>query len=347
MPAARRRRIGASRGGRAPGPFGQAVLVLRWFCGRGCVHCLARGAGVSQAAGCRCLHEGVGILGGRVPDLHEAVGRCRREVMTQVILDGVLIESDRLAGVRDSGVGLWFGLKHEAFGGDVQFLAVPDGAPLRVSDVEPGSAPDVAAARVHALPVLCSAAADGVPTLADKGCIGAGIGIPVPSRLGGARRGSGGVRCRFCRSGEGARAPGRCAASAAGGVDGVTFAGERRSSLVVMGLMRVHRRRAGVLGRLCVDGRLDRGPQAAGRLHGGRRGGGPARAGVGRDASLPGRALHRRRGAGPDRGSAARDRFPVEAGGRFGPLVVSFPLMRRAKTAVGCVGQDGPRLRCV
>ncbi|MFF7673648.1 transposase family protein [Actinacidiphila glaucinigra] len=54
--------------------------------------------------------------------------------------------------------------------------------PLWVSDVEPGSTPDITAARIHALPALYKAAADGLPTLADKGYIGAGIGIHVPVR---------------------------------------------------------------------------------------------------------------------------------------------------------------------
>lgn len=48
---AHRRRIGTSRGSRALGPFRQAVLTLRWFRDRGCVHCLARDAGISQATG--------------------------------------------------------------------------------------------------------------------------------------------------------------------------------------------------------------------------------------------------------------------------------------------------------
>jgi hypothetical protein len=38
------------------------------------------------------------------------------------------------------------------------------------------------AARIHALPALYKAAAEGLPTLADKGYIGAGIGILVPVR---------------------------------------------------------------------------------------------------------------------------------------------------------------------
>jgi hypothetical protein len=48
--------------------------------------------------------------------------------MTHVILDGTLIESDRLAGFRENGNDLWFSQKHKAFGGNVQFLSAPDGA---------------------------------------------------------------------------------------------------------------------------------------------------------------------------------------------------------------------------
>lgn len=54
---AHRRRIGTPRGSRALGPFRQAVMILRWFRDRGCVHCLARDAGISQATGYRYLHE--------------------------------------------------------------------------------------------------------------------------------------------------------------------------------------------------------------------------------------------------------------------------------------------------
>jgi hypothetical protein len=45
--------------------------------------------------------------------------------------------------------------------------------------VEPGSAHDITAARLHALPALYRAAAQGLPTLADPGYEG-GIGIHIP-----------------------------------------------------------------------------------------------------------------------------------------------------------------------
>jgi hypothetical protein len=177
-----RRQIGTPRRSRALGPFRQAVLVLRWFRDRGCVHCLARDAGVSQATGYRYLHEGIDVLADQAPDLHEVLSQCQREGMAHVILDGTLIKSDHLAGVRENGNDLWFSQKHKAFGGNIQFLSAPDGTPLWVSDVEPGSTPDITAARIHALPALYQAAARGLPTLTDKGYISAGIGIHVPVR---------------------------------------------------------------------------------------------------------------------------------------------------------------------
>ena len=67
------------RGSRALGPFRQAVLVLRWFRERACVHCLARDAGVSQATGYRYLHEGIDVLADQAPDLHDVLNRCRRD----------------------------------------------------------------------------------------------------------------------------------------------------------------------------------------------------------------------------------------------------------------------------
>jgi hypothetical protein len=145
------------------------VLVLRWFCERGCVHCLARDAGVSQATGYRYLHEGIDVLADQAADLHAVLDSCRAEGMTHLVLDGTLIACDRVAGVRENGNDLWFSQKHKSFGSNIQFLSAPDGTPLWISDVEPGSTPDITAARLHVLPALYKAAADGLPTLADKG----------------------------------------------------------------------------------------------------------------------------------------------------------------------------------
>ena len=59
-------------------------------------------------------------------------------------------------------------------------MSAPNGFPLWVSPAEPGSVHDITAARIHALPALYRAAAAGLPTLADPGYDGAGIGIHIP-----------------------------------------------------------------------------------------------------------------------------------------------------------------------
>lgn len=118
--------------------------------------------GISQATSYCHLYEGVDILAAQSPDLHEVLDRCREEEMSHVILDGMLIGSDRVAGTRDNGNDLWFSQKHKSFGGNVQFLSAPDGTPLWVSDVEPGPTPDITAARPRVLPALYEAAADGL-----------------------------------------------------------------------------------------------------------------------------------------------------------------------------------------
>jgi DDE superfamily endonuclease len=62
----------------------------------------------------------------------------------------------------------------------MQAVTGPGGFPLWVSDAEPGSIHDITAARRHAFAALYGAAADGLPTLADPGYDGAGIGIHTP-----------------------------------------------------------------------------------------------------------------------------------------------------------------------
>ena len=57
---------------------------------------------------------------------------------------------------------------------------LPSGLPAWTGPAEPGHVHDIAAAREHALPLLYRAAASGMPTLADGGYEGAGIGIHVP-----------------------------------------------------------------------------------------------------------------------------------------------------------------------
>lgn len=76
-------------------------------------------------------------------------------------------------------IDLWYSGKAHSHGGNIQAVLAPTGFPLWVSDAEPGSVHDLTAARLHALPALYQAAA-GLPTLADPGYEGAGIGIHIP-----------------------------------------------------------------------------------------------------------------------------------------------------------------------
>ena len=84
------------------------------------------------------------------------------------------------AVTKDEVIDLWYSGKAHAHGGNIQAVLAPDGFPLWVSEVEPGSVHDLAAARLHALPGLYWAAAADLPTLADPGYDGAGIGIHIP-----------------------------------------------------------------------------------------------------------------------------------------------------------------------
>ena len=77
-------------------------------------------------------------------------------------------------------IDLWYSGKAHAHGGNIQAVLAPGGFPLWVSPVEPGSVHDLTAARTHTFPALYPAAAAGLPTLADPGYDGAGIGILIP-----------------------------------------------------------------------------------------------------------------------------------------------------------------------
>jgi hypothetical protein len=82
--------------------------------------------------------------------------------------------------VKGQVIDLWYSGKAHRHGGNIQAVLTPGGFPLWASEVEPGSVHDLTAARIHALPTLYHAAATGLPTLADTGYDGAGIGIHMP-----------------------------------------------------------------------------------------------------------------------------------------------------------------------
>jgi hypothetical protein len=182
--AAERHRRGTPRGSRALTCFWQAVLGLRWFRDRTAPEALARDHGISRATAYRYLEEVIEVLAGQSPDLHEALARAREEGLPHVILDGTVVPADRCrqktVSVQGELIDVWYSGKAHTHGGNIQAVTAPDGFPLWVSDVEPGSVHDIAAARIHALPALYPAAAAGLPTLADPGYDGSGIGIHIP-----------------------------------------------------------------------------------------------------------------------------------------------------------------------
>ncbi len=182
---AERLRRGTGVGSRAASCFDQAVLVLRWFREDTGMPTLARDAGVSIATGYRYLHEGIDALAAQAPDLHEVLERGKAAGWTHVVLDGTLIRTDRCRVKNpDTGHDLWFSGKHRAHGGNVQIVCDPEGFPAAVSDVQPGSTHDLAAARrTGFLGALYAAAALlGLPTLANKGYDGAGAGVLTPTK---------------------------------------------------------------------------------------------------------------------------------------------------------------------
>ena len=87
---------------------------------------------------------------------------------------------EQAVSVKGQVIDLWYSGKAHCHGGNIQAVSAPNGFPLWVSPAEPGSVHDITAARIHALPALYRAAAAGLPTLADPGYDGAGIGIHIP-----------------------------------------------------------------------------------------------------------------------------------------------------------------------
>ena len=91
-----------------------------------------------------------------------------------------MITTDRVAKRTEAGNHAWYSGKHKRFSNSVPVIADPTGFPLWTSPVEPGSTHDITAARAHCLGALYQVAAKGLPTLADKGYQGAGIGVHTP-----------------------------------------------------------------------------------------------------------------------------------------------------------------------
>lgn len=183
--AAERRRRGTREGTRVLTTYRQAVFALTWFRKREDIEDLGAGFGLSRSTAYRYHAEAIAVLAGQAPDLHEALERVKAEGWAYVILDGTLIDADRdlapTVNAKGQVVDLWYSGKNHQHCGLVQGVMRPDGIPVWLSAVEPGGTHDLTAARLHALPALYAAASQhDLPTLADGGYAGAGIGVHVP-----------------------------------------------------------------------------------------------------------------------------------------------------------------------
>lgn len=161
---------------RAGTPHVQAVMVLRWFKDATDLRLLARDARVSIATAYRYVHE---ALAAHAPELHDVLAQGLHERWAFVCLDGSLIRSTRSSAPSQAGHDVWHSGEHYQHGGNTQVPTDPTGFPVWTSPVEPGAVHDITFAGLHVLEALYPAAAQGLPTLTDKGYTGAGIGIGI------------------------------------------------------------------------------------------------------------------------------------------------------------------------
>jgi len=165
-------RRGTRKGTRALGTYKQAVLVLRWFLDDTRVSALATDNGISRSTAYDYRDEAIAVLAVRKPSLHNALLAAKAAGHTHVIVDGTLIETDRVSapGPTD-GVDLWWSGKHQHHGGNIQVVSTPDGWPLWTSDVRPGREHDMTAARADPdlLRLIAEWVSDGQASLADLG----------------------------------------------------------------------------------------------------------------------------------------------------------------------------------
>jgi len=155
--AGHRRRPGSRPAQRAGTVHAQVVLVLRWLRHRLHLRTLAGEAELSIATGYRYLQELLDVIASHAPDLAVVLDRAHAAALPFVCLDGTLIPTDRVAARAKRGHHPWYSGEHYAFGGNVQVVFDPTGCPLWVSDVRPGSAHDLTAARELVLPAGVSA----------------------------------------------------------------------------------------------------------------------------------------------------------------------------------------------
>lgn len=170
---AHRRAIGSRWRRLSPGR--QALLVLAHLRNGDTYTRLAAGLGVGVATVCRYVRETVDLLAARAPTLAAAVAQLAGSRSNYALLDGTVVRIDRVHDQRP-----YYCVKHRHHGITFQGLSDPHGNLVWISDGLPGSVYDLTAAREHGILNACRAA--GLTLLADRGYIGAGLGVLVPYR---------------------------------------------------------------------------------------------------------------------------------------------------------------------
>jgi hypothetical protein len=178
-----RRALGTRKGTRLLSCFRQAVFGLAWFRKTHDIPTLGLGFGLSQPTSYRYLHEVIDVLKAQAPDLHAALDRAETEGMAHLILDGKIVDTDRLhvktLSNKGKEIDLWYSGKKHDFGGNIQAVISPRGIPLWISDVLPGNVHDLEAARQQVLDII-RPYTKNMPILADSGYEGAGQGFLTP-----------------------------------------------------------------------------------------------------------------------------------------------------------------------
>ncbi len=181
--AAERRARGTRKNTRSLTCQRQPVFALVWFRNKTDIPNLGRGFGLSQATAYRYLNEAIDVLAAQAPDLREALERAEHDGLPHLILNGKVVDTDRLhlktLSTKGKTIDLWYSGKTHDSGGNIQAIFAPGGLPLWVSDVLPGKVHDITAARAHVLDVIRPFTTT-MPVLADPGYEGAGKGVLTP-----------------------------------------------------------------------------------------------------------------------------------------------------------------------
>lgn len=148
--AAERRARRTPKASRALTCFNEAVLVLRHYRDGTSPADLAADHGIGRSTAYRYSAEGTGVLTAQAPDLHRALDRARQEETSHLVRDGTVIPTDRCGekslSVKGEQIDRWYSGKAHHHGGNLRGVMEPDGSPLFISDIRPGSVHDLPAA---------------------------------------------------------------------------------------------------------------------------------------------------------------------------------------------------------